>query len=439
MLEEFARIAGFALDVEQRFQPLMRAFLHVVQIRAAVLVEPVRGHAGFRDLVHLARAHLEFDRRAERPDERRVQRLIAVDLRDCDVVLELAGYGLVERMQRADARVAVERAVDDDAKAVHVEHLRERQLLVAHLAVDAVDRLFAPGDLGVELRVGHRALRGLENLADHFAAIAARGLHGLLERRVAMRIEVREAHVLQLAIRIVQTEPVRDRRIDVERFARDAATLFHRHRAERAHIVQAVGELHEDHAHVARHREQHLAEVFRLRFLATAEFHLVEFRQAVDELGDLRAEALGELALRDALVFHHVVQQRRHDRLRVELPARTDFGDGDRMGDVGFAALAILTEVGFVAEMERRLHLFDFVRTEILGKRGRQIRNRNDAVLARLLRSGGRPEQMPEGLFEDRVDVLARWRPDRVFGDRIRGGGRWGGAHIRLLVESLRA
>lgn len=307
-------------------------------------------------------------------------------------------------------------------------------MLVAHLLVDAVDRLLAAGDFGVDLRVRHRALHRLEDLADHFAAIASRGLHRLFERRVAMRIEVREAHVLQLAIRIVQAEAVRDRRIDVERLARDAAALLHRHRAERAHVVQAVGKLHEDHAHVARHREQHLAEILRLRLLAAPEFHLVEFRQAVDELGDLRAEALGELALRHALVFHHVVQERGHDRLRVELPAGADLRDGYRMGDVGLAALAILTEVGLVAEVERGLDLFDFLGTEVIGKRGGQLRDGNDAVLAGLLGCRGRPEQMTKRLFENRVDILTRVRRCGGFGvPGLRGGGRWCSAHFRLL------
>ena len=177
-----------------------------------------------------------------------------------------------------------------------------------------------------------------------------------------MRIEVREAQVLQLAIRIVQPEPVGDRRVDVERFARHAAALLGRHRAQRAHVVQPVGELDQDHAHVARHREQHLAEVFRLRFLAIAKLDLVQLRQPVDQFRDLRAESLGDFGLGDALVLHHVVQQRRHDRLRIELPAGADFGDRERMRDVRLAALAILAEVGFVAEMESRLDFLDLFR-----------------------------------------------------------------------------
>jgi hypothetical protein len=179
-------------------------------------------------------------------------------------------------MQRADAGVALERAFDHHTEAVHVEHLRERQLLVAHLLVDTEDGFFAAGDFGVELRVGNRALHRLQNLANHFTPVATRGLDGFLERGVAMRVEVREAQVLQLAIGIVQAKPVRDRRVDVQRFARHAAALFMRHRTQRAHVVQPVGELDQNDADVARHREQHLAEIFRLRLFAIAKLHLVQ-------------------------------------------------------------------------------------------------------------------------------------------------------------------
>ena len=77
---------------------------------------------------------------------------------------------------------------------------------------------------------------------------------------------------------------------------------------------------------------------------------LVELGEAVDEVGGRRAEALDQLGLGDAAVLHRVVHQRRHDRLRVELPLGAQAGDRDRMGDVGLAAGAELAEVRFVGE-----------------------------------------------------------------------------------------
>ena len=58
------------------------------------------------------------------------------------------------------------------------------------------------------------------------------------------------------------------------------------HRIERAHVVQPVGELDQHDAHVARHRQQHLAEVLGLRLLGRRKLQAVELRYAVDELRD---------------------------------------------------------------------------------------------------------------------------------------------------------
>ena len=66
-------------------------------------------------------------------------------------------------------------------------------------------------------------------------------------------------------------------------------------RSQRAHVVQPVGELDQDDAHVARHRQQHLAKRLGLAFLAGGELQLVQFGQAIDQVGGRRAEALDQL------------------------------------------------------------------------------------------------------------------------------------------------
>ena len=231
---------------------------------------------------------------------------------------------------------------------------------------------------------GQRALDRFEDLLDHFAAVAARRLDRFRQRPVAHRIQVRERQVLQLAVDVVQAQPVRDRHVHFHRLGGDAALLGRRHVLERAHVVQAVGQLDQDDAHVRRHRQQHLAEVFRLRFDQALEFDFFELGQAVDEGGDRRAEAFDQLFLLDVLVFHHVVQQRGHDGLGVKLPVGADFGDRDRMDNVGFARLADLAEMHLVGKTICFLDLFQFGRGEVFGQLGGQLGDRGDR------RRGGR-------------------------------------------------
>ena len=73
VIDEFQRVAGLLLDVEQRLEPVQRLDLLVAGVVALGLVEPVGGDAGFRDAVHLGRADLELDAAAMRADHGGVQ------------------------------------------------------------------------------------------------------------------------------------------------------------------------------------------------------------------------------------------------------------------------------------------------------------------------------------------------------------------------------
>ena len=194
-----------------------------------------------------------------------------------------------------------------------------------------------------------------------FATVAERRANARGDDAMTIRIQRAEAEVLQFGLEAVHAEPLRDRRVDVERFAGDAASRFRVDRAERAHVVQAIGELDQDHAQIARHRQQHFAEAFGGGFLAAAEANLVELGDAVDELGHRRAELGGDLLGGELGVFERVVQDRRDDRLGVHAELGEDAGDGDRMGDVRLAALARLPFVGECADFVRATHARDLL------------------------------------------------------------------------------
>ena len=111
--------------------------------------------------------------------------------------------------------------------------------------------------------------------------------------------------------------------------------LRRRHRVERAHVVQPVGELDQDDAHVARHRQQHLAEVLGLRFLGatgTRSCRAWRRRRPARRPACRSVRQISALVTRG--VLDHVVQQRRHQRLGVEVPVGEDLGDRERMRDV---------------------------------------------------------------------------------------------------------
>ena len=191
-----------------------------------------------------------------------------------------------------------------------------------------------------------------------------------------------EREILQLEVERVEAEAVGDRRVDVERLVRDPPPVRRRHRIERAHVVQPVGELDQDDADVLRHREQHLAEALGLRVLARVELDLVELGDAVDHVGDELAERGLDLRLRDGGVFHHVVQQRGGETLRVEPPLRQDAGDRQRVRDVRLARLAELAAMGGVGELERALDERDIRRRQVIAEMSGELRDFRHASFA---------------------------------------------------------
>jgi len=318
---------------------------------AAILVEPVRRDARFRHRMHGRGANLELHRRTQRADQCRVQRLVAIRLRNRDVVLEAAGHRLVQLVQHAERPVTILQRLHDDAEAEDVVHLSEAGVFLLHLAVDGEHRFLAATERDAHLRVGE-GLRHITLHAGHdVASVASRAAHGLVEGGMAPRRQVAERQLLQLAIELVQAQAMGDRGVDVQGLAGDAVALLDRHRRHRAHVVQTVGQLDEDDPHVPGHRHQHLAERFGLALLTGRELQLVQLGQPVDHLGRGRTESGDQLGLGDAAVLHGVVHQGRHHGLHVQVPVGHQPGHGDRVGDVGLATGAVLAEVRLVGKL----------------------------------------------------------------------------------------
>ena len=150
------------------------------------------------------------------------------------------------------------------------------------------------------------ANRGLD-IGHQFVLVLARTADGALQGVIAPGPVVPEAKVFQFQAQTVDAEPVGNRGVDLQRLAGDPAAFFRRHDAECTHVVQAVGELDQDHADIARHGQHHLAEAGSLRLGAGLEIDLGELADTVDELGDLVIEMPGQLLLGHAGVFQHVV------------------------------------------------------------------------------------------------------------------------------------
>ena len=128
-----------------------------------------------------------------------------------------------------------------------------------------------------------------------------------------------------------------ERCVDVECLASDSFATVWLQVLEGPHIVQAIGQLDEDHAHIRDHRKQHLADVLGLAVFAVGELDLVDLGDALDDVGHLVTEVGFNLLACRRGVFDCIVEKAGGDGRRVHLHFRKDFRNFKGMNDVWFA------------------------------------------------------------------------------------------------------
>jgi hypothetical protein len=112
--------------------------------------------------------------------------------------------------------------------------------------------------------------------------------------------------------------------------------------AQRAHVMQAVGELDEDDPDVVGHGQEHLADVLGLPLLGAGGGHVAQLGHAGDDVRHVRAEKLQEVLRCRAGVFENVVQDAGGDTDDVQPHVGQNVGHLEGVHEVGLAGQAYL-------------------------------------------------------------------------------------------------
>ena len=164
-----------------------------------------------------------------------------------------------------------------------------------------------------------------------------RDFDGLCTCSYADRVDIAEAEVFEFAANLAHPEAVGDGRVDVERFAGNFLLPLGRQMLERAHVMQAIGQLDEDDANVVHHGEHHFAQVFGLLLFSGGEIDFADLGDALDDVRDLLAKFLANVDDRDRGVFDRVVEQSGGDGDRIHLHFGEHERDFERMHEVRLA------------------------------------------------------------------------------------------------------
>ena len=315
--------------------------------RLTLLVLPVRRHAELGLLVHFVRADLDLDRATARTDDRGVERLVEVELRGGDVILEPTGQRRPASVDGAQDRIAVADAPDEDADADEVVDVVELTAPHDHLLVHGVELLGAAHHASANAQCAQVLVDRVDDVLDVLFALRGALLDETFDLDVELGVQNREREVFELGLDRLDAEAVCQRGVDLERLGGLLVRLLGRNESPRSRVVQAVGQFDQEHADVSRHRDDHLADGLCLRAFAVLD--LVELGDTIHEHRDLVAELGGESVEGVTGVFDRVVQQGSRDGLRAQAQLGEDLGDGKRVRDVRLTALARLPCVGDVS------------------------------------------------------------------------------------------
>ena len=151
--------------------------------------------------------------------------------------------------------------------------------------------LLAARHLDLEPRLGQRLLDRQRDRIDLPAFLAADLLEPPGDRRIGLGLELLEGEQLHLAHVFVHAHALGERGVDIHRLARDALALLGAlDEVQRAHVVQPVGQLDQQHAQILAHREQELAQILRRALVLGHLLDLGELGHAIDQPRDLGAE-----------------------------------------------------------------------------------------------------------------------------------------------------
>ena len=222
-----------------------------------------------------------------------------------------------------------------------------------HLAPDAEQVLGPTTHLATGQPHGGQAIpQQLHRDREPVLPFTALGGHLLLHLPESLGLQDLEGQILQLPLEAADAEAVGQGGVDLAGLAGDALLLLGLQGAERAHVVETVGQLHQHHADVAGHSQEHAAQVLGLGFGLVGEVNAAELGHPLHQGPHLGAEAGLDVLRGDLGVLHHVVQKAGGDHRRTGADVPQEIGHRNRVNDVGLAAGSKLPRVKLEGEVE---------------------------------------------------------------------------------------
>ena len=330
-----------------------------------LLIAPMRRNTIFTDAMHLEGADLNLQRLTTARQHRRMQRLIHIRFWHSNIILEASRNRTPHAVDNTQRTIAVLDRIDQHADSQKVINLAQLLVVTQHFLMNAVEILRTALNLAANARLFHGILQRRHRLINHGLALTAFNLYLLHEVIINIRLHITERQILQLPLNRVDTEAVRQRSINLQRFLRNRLLLMHRHELHRAHIVQTVGQLNQNDTDIARHRQEHLAIVLNLAVLLRDIFNFAQLRNTVNQICYDSAKLLLNIVELIIRIFDYVMQKGSCQRFFVHLQADKNTHHANRVNDIRLAGLALLLSVRLCRQLICLADKGNLLRTQI--------------------------------------------------------------------------
>ena len=344
MFQKFFRRIALVEQFDGVAQPVIGA---AVLCAADVLVKRMRGNAVDGNVVHVAGAHLQFDALAARTDHSRMQRAIIILLGRRNIILETSRHIRPFHVDNANHAVAILAGIDQHPKSVNIRQLLEGNRLALHFAPDRIGMLLPSAHVSLDTAGGKFIGQFLFDLGDQRAVPVAQIRQPCGNGGAGFWHQVAKSQILQFIAHALHAHAPGQRRVDVQRFLGNARLLVLRHKMQCAHIVQPVGELDQQHAHIIGNGQQKLAEILGLGGTLGHQVEPLQLGQALDQSADFATEQLVDFLACRRGVFDRVMQHGGNNRRVVEFQIGQNGRHFQRMRKIRIARRALLRAMGF--------------------------------------------------------------------------------------------
>ena len=213
----------------------------------------MRGNPFLGDPVHFLRPDLNLEGLAVLPHDGGMQGLIEVGPGDGDVIFDPSRDWFPEVVENPQDRVTVLDAVGDDANRNKIEHFVDVDLLAFHFLVHAIDALDPRFESSSNVMFRQFIRDGALHLYDKLLTDRPPRLDQHNRVLVGLGLKEAESQVFELSSYLRHPESVGQWRVYFEGLHGDALASLRSEVFEGAHVVQAIGQLHEQNANIPDH------------------------------------------------------------------------------------------------------------------------------------------------------------------------------------------